>query len=257
MIHGIHGNAAIVRTLSQPAGASRLADGNVLVIEIAYLTDRGHAILGNFAGLARRQLNQRIFFFLSDQLRRSTRRAHHLTTLARLQFHIVDLGAGRDIAKRQRVANENVGLGTADNFLSNLQTFGLKNVALLPVGVGEESDPRRAVGIVLDTEDGGRNAGLVALEIDNAQLALVAAADETHGHVAGVAATAGARLGLEQRLVRVPRRNIVIDDGGAVAQGLGCRSICLDCHKSARNSVYVAGCLPFAIHRCPIDFASD
>jgi len=40
-------------------------------------------------------------------------------------------------------------------------------------------------------------------------------------------APAGPRLGLDQRLVRMPRRNVVVDDRRAVAQRLRRRSVCL------------------------------
>src|SRR5271157_718113 len=86
MVHGVHRNAAIHRLPSQPARASRLADGDVLVIQISHLPDRRHAILRNLASLARRQLHQRVVRFLRHQLRRSARRAHHLRPLSRLQL---------------------------------------------------------------------------------------------------------------------------------------------------------------------------
>src|SRR5574342_10354 len=44
MVHRIHGHAAVVRALAQPARASSLADGNILVVEIAHLPDGGVAI---------------------------------------------------------------------------------------------------------------------------------------------------------------------------------------------------------------------
>src|SRR5271168_2888912 len=78
MVHRVHGHAAIVRALAQPARTSGLTDGDVFVIGVADLPDGRHAILRHLAGLARRQLHQRIVAFLRDQLRRSTGGAHHL-----------------------------------------------------------------------------------------------------------------------------------------------------------------------------------
>src|SRR5450755_1212096 len=91
MVDRIHRYSAVIRTLAQPPRASRLADGYVLVIKIADLPDRRHAVLRNLAGLARRQLHQRVFCLFGDQLRRAARRAHHLSTLARLQFQVMNL----------------------------------------------------------------------------------------------------------------------------------------------------------------------
>ncbi len=112
----------------------------------------------------------------------------------------------------RRIAHKNVGIGTADDFLPDLQPFGLKNVTLLAIGVRQQRDARRTVRIVFDADHGRGNAGLVALEVDDAKLLFVPAADKTHGGVARVAASAGAPLGLKQGLMRVLRRDVVVDD---------------------------------------------
>src|SRR6202007_3233863 len=137
--------------------------------DVADLPDRRHAILRNLASLAGRQLHQRVFFFLRDQLRRPTRRPHHLSTLARLQFQVVDLRAWRNIPQWQGIADQNVSLWTADYLLSHLQPFRLNNVALLAIRVREQSNAGRAVRIVLDGCHSRWNPGLIALEIDTAQ----------------------------------------------------------------------------------------
>src|SRR4051812_41692279 len=56
MIHRVHRNAPVMRTLAQPPRPSRLADRDVLVIDVADLPDRRHAILRDLARLARGQL---------------------------------------------------------------------------------------------------------------------------------------------------------------------------------------------------------
>lgn len=54
----------------------------------------------------------------------------------------------------------------------------------------QERDARRAVGVVLDVRDGGEDAVLVvALEVDDAVLALVPTTDVTGGDATGVVAT--------------------------------------------------------------------
>jgi len=81
----------------------------------------------------------------------------------------------------------------------------------------------------------GRNPGLVALEIDNPQLALMTAADEPHGHVAGIAAPP-VRAWAHQRLVRMPRRNVVVDDRRAGSATSASSSYVLIAIKSAFSS---------------------
>ena len=78
-----------------------------------------------------------------------------------------------------------------------------------------------------------RNACLVALEVDNAQLALVAAAAMPDGQIAMVAATAGLHLRLGEWLVRPVRRQLVIDQRRLKTQRRSNRSICLDRHSSS------------------------
>src|SRR5205807_8384698 len=119
----------------------------------------------------------------------------------------------------------------AHNFLPNFQTFRLKDVTFFAIGISEQSNARRTVRIVFNRRYGRRNPGFVALEVDEAQFALMPAANEAHGHVARISAPARARLGFKQRLVRIPRRNVVVDQRRAVAQRLRRRSVCLDGHN--------------------------
>src|SRR5438094_2570362 len=51
--------------------------------------------------------------------------------------------------------------------------------------------------------------------------------------ISAVAASAGALLRFQQRLVRLLRRDVIVDKRRPIAQRLGCRSVCLDCHNSA------------------------
>src|SRR5436190_4525494 len=44
VIDRVHGHAAYVRALAQPAAATRLADRHVLVIEVAHLADGGNTL---------------------------------------------------------------------------------------------------------------------------------------------------------------------------------------------------------------------
>ena len=79
--------------------------------------------------------------------------------------------------------------GAGDDDVANLQALRVKDVALLAVNVVQQSDAGRAVGIVLDGCNLGGHAVLVALEVDDAVTALVAAALVTGGDAAVVVAT--------------------------------------------------------------------
>ena len=99
-----------------------------------------------------------------------------------------------NVLQRQRVADQNVGVRPAHDLLPDLQPDRLNDVALLAIRIVHQRDARAAVRIVLDRRDRARNAVLVALEVDEAQLLLVAAALVANGQAARRVAAASALL---------------------------------------------------------------
>src|SRR5258708_32207422 len=87
----------------------------------------------------------------------------------------MDRSAGGNVPQRQSVANQNVSFRTAYDLLPHLQPHGLEDVALFAVQIRHQRDARRAVRIVLDGNNLAGDSGLVALEINDPQLALVPA----------------------------------------------------------------------------------
>ena len=176
VVDRVHRNAAVGGLDATPAVRAGLADGHVLVVRVANLADRRHALDQHAAGLAGRQLQQRVIAFLRDQLHLRAGRTGHLRALAGTQLDVVHDRAGRNVLQRQRVADQNVGLRAAHDLLADLQPERLNDVALFAVRIMNQRDARAAVRVVLDGRDGAGNAVLVALEVDEAQLLLVAAA---------------------------------------------------------------------------------
>jgi hypothetical protein len=70
--------------------------------------------------------------------------------------------------------------------LAHRHRVGGQDVALLAVGVRDQRDARRAVGIVLYRDDLAGHAVLVAAEVDEPESSLVATAAVAHGHPAQV-----------------------------------------------------------------------
>src|SRR6185437_1882116 len=243
------------RLNTQPARTSRFSDGDIFMIGIAYLPNRGHAVVRNFAGFARRQLYQCVVAFFRHQLRRASGRAHHLRAFAGLQLDVVDGCAWRNILQGKRIAYQNVGLWAADNLLSDFQAIRLNDVALFTVCIRQQRNARRAVWIVFNGNHGRRNAGFVALKVHNAQLALVSAAAVPAGNVARVAASAGPLLRLDQLLVRLVRRDVVVDDGRAIAQRLGRRSVSFNRHKNSLTQNQVVGRRSLVVGQRPTTYS--
>src|SRR6266852_127512 len=160
--------------------------------------------------------------------------------------------AGRNVPHRQCVPNQNVGVRTAHNLLPDLQPVRLDDITLLAVRVAQQRYARRAAGIIFNRHHRRRYAVLVALEIDGAQQALVPAAPEPHGGVAGVAPSARPQLTLDQRLMGLLRRNVIRRDAGAVEQRLRSRSVSFDGHISSLckdEACLVSPCQPEAASR--------
>ena len=113
VVDWVHRDAAIGRIDTLPAVASGLADGDVLVVRIAHLANRRHALHQYLARLARGQLEQRVVAFLRNQVDLRTGRACHLRALARAKLDIMHNRSERNILERKRIANENIGVRTA------------------------------------------------------------------------------------------------------------------------------------------------
>ena len=105
----------------------------------------------------------------------------------------MDNGTYGDIGKGQRVAGLDVGGGTGNNSVADLQTDRRQNVALLAVLILYQRNVRGTVGIVLQGQHGSGYIQLLALEVDHAVFTTVAAALVTHGDATGVV-TAGMLL---------------------------------------------------------------
>src|ERR1035438_6720544 len=84
MVYRVHGDSAVGRADALPAVASCLADGHILMIRIAHLANRRHALGQHLAGLTRGQLQQGVIALLGHQLRLGSGRTRHLRALPRL-----------------------------------------------------------------------------------------------------------------------------------------------------------------------------
>ena len=146
VIDGVHGHTAIGGANALPTIASRLADSYVFVIGIADLAYGRHAGHQHAASFTGRQLQESVVAFLGHQLGRGAGGAHHLRAFARTELDVVHRGAGRNVLERQRVADQDVCLRPTHDRLTNLETDGLNDVALLAVEVIHQRDARQRLG---------------------------------------------------------------------------------------------------------------
>src|SRR5438876_144883 len=84
VVDGVHHRAAHRRAEAEPAHPARLPDRYVLVVEVAHLPDRRHAVDRHHPHLARRQLERRPLALLRQELRLRAGAPAHLRATARL-----------------------------------------------------------------------------------------------------------------------------------------------------------------------------
>src|SRR5690606_9274824 len=104
MVDRVHGHAAIVRALAQPAATTSLAEIDIAVIRIGHGADRGEACTGHDALLARVQAQDRPPLIASVDLRTGSAGARDLAALPRLHLHNMDDGTDGHGRKRHRIA---------------------------------------------------------------------------------------------------------------------------------------------------------
>src|SRR5829696_3124011 len=209
MVPRVHDDAADLGPLAHVPRAAGLAEVLVLVIEIADLSDRGHAADADPAHLTRGQAHLGVLALLGQQLRGRPGGAHDLAALARNELDVVDRRAERDVRDRQRIADARLGGRPGNDHVADSQPVRQEHVPLLAVAVVQQPDPRRAVRVVFDRRDPCRHVVLVALEVDAPVVGLLAAATVAHREPTLVVPARPALHRLEQGLVRLGRRDLV------------------------------------------------
>src|SRR5438105_1047478 len=191
------------------AGLAQLAQA---VLFVGHFADRRAAFDVDLANLTGAHADLCVRAFAGQQRCRSTCRTRDLRALAGLQLDAVDRRAHRDVAHRQRVAGADRGLGAAHERGADLEAARGDDVAALAVGIAHQRQVGGAVRVVLDALDLRRDAVLVATEVDDAVVVLVATALVASGDVAVVVAAGLLVLGFQQRRVRFTLVQVVARD---------------------------------------------
>ena len=231
MVVGVHDGAADGGTDAHVTLAAGLTDVDVLVVQVAHLTDAGGAVGPDVANLAGGQADLSQIAFLGHQLRSGTGGTNQLSAVAGLQLHVVDDGTHGDVGDGQAVAGQDVGVGGGYHHIAGLQAVRSQNVGQGIVLVLDQCDISGAVGIVLDALHGGGHLGLQTLEVDHTILPLVSAALVADGDVTIAVATGMLLQGLNQATLRFCLLVHAVEAGNShVAAGGGVRLKSLNCH---------------------------
>ena len=208
MVDGIHDHAADVRAASKPACAPGLAAGNVHVVGISDLADRGVAFLVDPANFSRGELDQGITAFAVRQGGVSTGATDHLGPPAGNDLNIMDCGAERDRLERKGITHGGLGPFSGVHPCPDRESDGSEDVGLFTIGILEQGDASRAVRIIFDGEDFGGDSLFLALEIYQPVFSLMSAAAVPHGEPAVVVAAARPLPYRSKRLFRLVLGNL-------------------------------------------------
>ena len=119
MIDRVHGHAAIVRALAEPAVAAGLAERSVHMVGVRHRADGGEALAVDQALLARAQAQRDIALVAADDLRIGAGRAGDRAALADLHLDVMDDRADRNVGQRHRVAGLHVDLHARDDLVAD------------------------------------------------------------------------------------------------------------------------------------------
>ena len=143
MIIRVHNRTADRRADTHVSLTACFTDFNILMVDVAYLTDGRHAGVRDVSQLAGGQSEQRHAVFLRHQLSHVAGCSCELSAAAGIKLNVVYESTGGDVDEGQRVAGLDIRGGAGDNLIADLQALRRDDVRLLAVGVLYQSDKRR------------------------------------------------------------------------------------------------------------------
>ena len=101
VVAGVHYRTSYSRSDALVTSASCLTEVNVLVVDVADLTDGSHAANSDLSHLAGRKSYESVILLLTHKLSHIACRSNELSALAGIKLKVVDKGTNGDIAKSQ------------------------------------------------------------------------------------------------------------------------------------------------------------
>src|SRR5665647_290256 len=202
VVNRIHHHTANGWANTHPALHTGLAQTAQAVFFVGNTTNGGAAFDVNLANFTGAHAHLGIGAFTRQQRCRGTSGTRDLRAFADLHLDAVNGGTHGNIADGQGVTDANRRFRTAHQRGTDFKATWGDDVGALAVGVADQGNMGRAVGVVLDTFDLGRNGILVALEVNHAVMMLVTATFVTRRDVPVVVTASLLELRLQQRRVR-------------------------------------------------------
>src|SRR3989337_1620434 len=128
MVNGIHGHASNDGPPTEPSISAGLAQGNILVFDIAHLTDGSITILEDQPNLPRRKLNMGISSLFRHQLSIGSRAAYDLTPFSSFQLDVMNQRSSRNISQRKSIARLNIGCRACHHLIGHFELRRCKDI---------------------------------------------------------------------------------------------------------------------------------
>ncbi len=233
VVNRVHGNTTNGWANATPAFGTSFTQRTQAVLGVRDFAQGRTAFSQHFTHFTGTQTQGHVDTFTRNQLSRSTSGTSDLGTFARLQFDTVNSATNWDVAQLQTVARLDRSHDTSYQLIASTHAFRGDDVATLAVCIHQQSDVCGTVRIVFNTLDSGWNAiFVVATEIDQTVMLLVATTDMTGSDPTIVVTTASLRLLLEQRSVRSAFMQLLIDHLDHKTAASGSRFAFNDCHDA-------------------------
>lgn len=127
-----------------------LAEGDVLMVDVAHLADGRHAVGREIPKLAGGEPDQSVLALFRHELSHVAGCTDELGAFVGVHFHIVDKGTDRDVCHGKSIAGLDVGVSAAPDNVAHFQAVGSKDVTLFAVLVLQQRNVSRTIGVVLD-----------------------------------------------------------------------------------------------------------
>src|SRR5579875_2305972 len=142
MVNRIHRYTADRWPDPPPPLPPRLADCNVLVVQVSHLSDRSHTIDVKTPDFARWEPNLGVITFLGHNLSAASRTSDKLSAFAGSELKVVNRGSQRNVFQRQRISHHDIGIGTRNNLVADLKPLWIEDIAFFTVCVMKERNER-------------------------------------------------------------------------------------------------------------------
>jgi hypothetical protein len=166
MGHRIFCRSTNMRPSTAMPHSARFAPPQILVIGVADLTNRRSTMGSNFPHFAGRKNQNSPFVVTRNKSCRASGTTCQLATLTDVQLYIMDIHTRRDVLHRHGIARLGLNANATFHNIAGLDAHGRQNIPHVRVGILNQRNMTRAIGIVFDALHRSDHTVFVSLEVN-------------------------------------------------------------------------------------------